>query len=1095
MKFDVKKLLLAGTAIVAVSAFGGAANAATLTLTGASTWGTTAPVNAPTAGDDVVMTTFNLLINNTLNTAAGAITATTGDLTITDSAAANIAQTIGSFVSSSTGDFTILGNDANTANIAATITGDLTTGGALSVTQVETSSADTMALSVGDDLTVTGITTLTAGAFAGATSAITVTDDAAFTGAVTVTGGAGVGSTATLNIGGDATFTAGLNLVTDDKSIFTVSGTTANTITGVISGAGDINVTNTNATGVTFVGDSTFTGELVVNNNGNNQAVTFTGDFAGNIGLGNNVGADTVTANFNGTTLAISGGITGGAAETVNVNFLGGSTITLSGAASSGIDTAAISGSTTVTTNQNFGATNITVASGSTLATTANTITGAVANSGTLVFGGGNITGAITGTGALDVNAGGTFTGAVTQGSADIAAFTLTQGSASGWDVDTTNFSGAGTLALLGGAQTITSNFTNTTDGQGTITITDVTGTTTVVGDLGASTSHSLAALTLANGANAINFATSGDLFVDAVSVGTSDTLTFTGSSQTVSGTVNGTGGANRGTLVLGNGTTQTPTVTFDGIIGAVNTLAGLTVNDNSTAIFNQNATFAGALSADVGTIEVENGKTLTAATQTDADVTTWNINVNKVGGGAQTNGTVIFTGDGVNLAVDTVNFQVQAGSAPLTTGASVLSNVFQGNAVSIVAGATVTDNSFFYDFALVGAVDNNVDVTISAATTVADAVTTGNNETVANVLLTELAASTDADINFVQGNLAAAETQEEFNEILESVLPTVDGGAMVAVLDVANTSLNLTGERLAALRTGDTPTGMAAGDMADGVRWWVQGFGATSTQDQRDGIDGYDSDTWGAAVGVDTENINDRATVGVAFSYGSTDVSSDNANHTDTEVSSYQLALYGDYDLDDATYVSGMTSYGWNDVDQTRHDVGGAGGADANSDYDADQFTVRAEVGRDLAYGSAILTPNAMAHWTHYSPDGYTETGAGGLNQTVDSDSLNIFELGVGADAGWDFQNADGSHTKPSLHLGYRYDLIGDEVEATTTFAGGGAAFGTQGPDPARSTFVAGAAVDFYSTANWELSVNYDYTFKEDFDAHSGFLRAGYNF
>ena len=1093
MNFNIKKTLLASTAIIAVASFAPAsAQAATLTLTGASTWGTTAPVNAPTAGDDVVMTTFSLLIDNTLNTAAGAITATTGDLTISDSAGANISQTIGSFVSTGAGDFIILGNDANTANITAAVTGDLTTGGALSVTQTETSTADDMLLTVGDDLTVTGATTLTAGAFAGATSAITVTDDAAFTAAVTVTGGAGAGSLATLTIGGDATFTGGLNLATNDKSILVLNGTSAQAVSGVISGAGDINITGTGA--VTFSGDSTFSGELVVNNDTNDQTVTFTGDFAGAIALGDNVTADAITANFSGTTQAISGGITGGAAETVDVNFSGGSTITLSGAASSGIDTLDITGSTTVTTNQNLAAAAITVASGSTLATTANTITGAVANAGTLVFGGGSVTGAITGAGLLDVNAGGTFTGALTQGTADIAGVTLTQGAASGYTIGSTNFSGAGTLALLNGSQTVTGNFTNTTDGQGTITIADGAGTTTIVGDLGASTSHSLAALTLGGG-NTQTVTTTGSLFVDVISVDDADILQFLGTgAQTVSGVIRGVG-ANDGVITVGNGTTATPTVTFSGLLGGGgNDPGALTVNTGATAIFAAGGVHEidGAIT-NTGTVQVNRGDTLsTAGASVDASVGTLNIGVGKAAG-TQNFGIVIEGGDDVNLANDTVHFVVSS-LQPLTTGASVLGNVFQGNAQNTIAGSTVTDNSYIYSFALVDDV-NNIDVTVAQENTIASGTESSAHANAGNVLLTDLATSTDADINAAQGAMVAASTAEALDEVLESVVPTIDGGAVLSGFTASVQSLDANSNRLAAVRDGNE-TGMVAGEIGQGVEAWIQGFGQLADHDKRDGIDGYESDTLGVAVGVDTANIVDGGRIGLALSYANSDVESKNANSTDTDVSSYQVSLYGDTDLGAETYLEGMLGFAWNDIDQTRHNVGFAGNT-ADADFDSNQVIAYAEAGRDYAIGGkATFTPSILAHYQHISVDDYTETGAGGLNLSVDNDNLDIFELGLGAEVSWDLEGANGADVRPAINAGYRHDLVGDEVQSTSSFAGAPAvSFATDGVEPAQGTFNVGASISYAMENNWEFTADYDLDIKSDYDAHAAYLRAGYKF
>lgn len=343
------------------------------------------------------------------------------------------------------------------------------------------------------------------------------------------------------------------------------------------------------------------------------------------------------------------------------------------------------------------------------------------------------------------------------------------------------------------------------------------------------------------------------------------------------------------------------------------------------------------------------------------------------------------------------------------------------------------------------------------------------------------------------RNNLLAAQTAEQATNIAESMSAIVDGGAVGAAANVSNTTFGLANDRLAALRSGGE-TGMAAGNGMVGSRLWAQAFGSTADQGRRDGVDGYDADTWGMTVGLDTETILSNGILGVAFSYGDTEVDGDAGFGSNTNVDSYQVTLYGDYDIDSRTFINGFVAYAWNDVDTVRYNVGNTG-LHSRGDYDADQFTAEAVVGRDYQYESMTVTPNLLAHWMHYDGDDYTETGAGNASLHVDQDTVNIFELGVGATAAWQYETASGMDVEPSLHVGYRYDLIGDEVQSTNRFIGGGQAFNTQGADPARSTFNVGAGMKLYTTDNWEFSAKYDFEYKADYDAHSGYLRAGVKF
>lgn len=368
-----------------------------------------------------------------------------------------------------------------------------------------------------------------------------------------------------------------------------------------------------------------------------------------------------------------------------------------------------------------------------------------------------------------------------------------------------------------------------------------------------------------------------------------------------------------------------------------------------------------------------------------------------------------------------------------------------------------------------------------------------------ADSLLALSAASTTGSLATIRSNLTTSSTSSsDLEDIAESISPTVDGGATnTALTNVSNSSMGLTGTRLAALRDSDgAMTGMSAGNLTHGLKMWAQAFGTTGEQDERDGIAGYDVDTYGVTVGIDTQTLAEDWVWGLAFTYADTEVDSANVNNTQTDIDTYQISVYADYMWDAQTYINGIVGYGFNDADQTRSNVGTLNNLTASSDYDTDQFFAKIESGRDYELkNGTTLTPFALANFTYLDTEGYTETGAGTANLEVDTDDQYVFELGLGLEASWLHELEDGSYLKPKLAAGYRYDLADDEVETTATFTGGGAAFTTEGFDNQNHTFNVGAGLTFYTTANWELSANYDYELKEDYDAHNGYVRAAYRF
>ncbi len=1082
MKLDIKKLLLAGTAIVAVGATAGTAQAADLTLAGNSTWGTTVPVNAPTAADNVNLDGFNLAIDESDVTAIGAITDTNatpdGNVTFDSNAGDNVstAITVGSATLGS-GNFVVQATEntvsANADATAVTVTGSITTTGNVTVT--------------------------------GGTNASNSSD---------------AGDDATLNVAGNITAT-GIVLADgpDGLGTLVLNGTTAQTVTGVVSGNGSITVSNTHASGVTFSGDSTSTGTVTMNGTGIDQAVTFNGDWgAGTIVLGDNTGTDTKTATFNGTTQTIAATIAGGGAgDTVALVFTGGDTITLTGVATANIDTVSVTGSTTLDSDAAISAA-VTVASGSTVDQGAGDINGAITNAGTVnITGAGNLIGNIANTGTLKISAGGTgdITGNITgAGTFDVDADATVTGSVANsvdiadnvtLTVDATtgnetlsgavviNDSGVDDGLILDdqtNTLTVSGAITTATDGQGLISIADsAAGTVAFTGNVGTSTK---AIGVLATGAgNAQTVTTTGNLYVDAITLDDADVLQFLGTSaQVVSGTIDGAL-ANDGVLTIGNGTT-TSSVTFNGVIGTT-AVGALNVSANAAATFAANATIGtGAIDND-GTVTVNSGVTLAGGNGYTADAAagTFNLGVKRTAG-TTTIGTVDITAGGaVDLSNDTVNFVVESGSQPLA--AEVIASVVGGNTGAATTAATVTDNSYLYGFALT-ANGNDFDVTVTQANSVESTSVNSGYVATGNQLLTTLAASTNTQINLLQSELQSKSTQGDVNNVIEAAASDVSGGAVVAGIQVAGSTSAINNDRLASLRSGET--GMNAGQVMNGLNGWIEGFGQQAQQDKRDGVSGYDADTYGFAIGFDTEELGQDTTIGMSFAYADTDVDSDAISNAKTEVDSYQISLYGDYDVNETVFVSGQLGYIWSDNDTTRN-PGGIAALNAKGSYNADAFVAGLAVGRDYhtGHGTLVLTPKVSADYMHYSADSYTETGAGGANLTVDADSLSLFEIGLGVDAQWDIQNANGTHLMPSIGLGVRHDLIGDEFEASNTFAGGGSAFKVKGFDPAQTTFDAGVGVKYITDTNWTLSAGYNFEFKSDYDAHAGMVKASYKF
>lgn len=458
--------------------------------------------------------------------------------------------------------------------------------------------------------------------------------------------------------------------------------------------------------------------------------------------------------------------------------------------------------------------------------------------------------------------------------------------------------------------------------------------------------------------------------------------------------------------------------------------------------------------------------------------------------------GILVVDGDYADLSNNTVGVNYVGGI--LAEGDR--SRIFSGGEGAVLpTDTTVSDNSYLYDFGLTIDEEDSGDIylEVTNAKTLEEAADSTNNLNASRVLVDELNGNSDPIIQQIQSNLTTSSTQEEYNEVLESTQPTIDNGNQTAAVGMTGAMFDLADGQLSDVGTSG---GSSSGDQLKGLHFWMQGFGGTAEQDRRKGIDGYEADIGGLAFGVDTRNLRSDTTVGLSLGYANSDVDSKNANRTNTDIDSYQLMAYGNHDFGGNSFMTAMAVYGINSNDQVRHNVGGIAGLNAYADYDSWTAGFRGAVGHNyhLNKGSSSafkLTPQFFSEYVHFKRDGYTETGAGGANLIVGDAAQNIWNVGTSLQAEWEFKSSNGTSYKPDVHVSYKYDLAKDAADTSASFAAGGTTFATNSAEPASSTFGIGAGLKIFAVNNWDFTVNYDYNVKSDYDAHSGFIRAAYQF
>ncbi|ONH57515.1 outer membrane autotransporter barrel domain-containing protein [Pseudomonas cedrina] len=326
----------------------------------------------------------------------------------------------------------------------------------------------------------------------------------------------------------------------------------------------------------------------------------------------------------------------------------------------------------------------------------------------------------------------------------------------------------------------------------------------------------------------------------------------------------------------------------------------------------------------------------------------------------------------------------------------------------------------------------------------------------------------------------ANAATSEDLAKLAETLTPDVSRGAINAATNSQNLVASAINRRASKARSG-----LSSGDVLAEQGVWLQALSSNANQDSRHGIDGYDANTNGIAVGADGK-LNTDTTVGLAYSYLTSDVKSDLGNKTD--VSGHALTLYGNWARDNF-FVDTSLMYGWNDNESKRY----IAGTRAKGNYDSEIFGVNALAGYTFQLDKQwLLEPQVGARYANVSIDSYREKGSSAaLN--VGKQRYETGEMGLGARLAAAFDVGAGS-LEPEAKLMAWHDFIGDKASTTSTFVLGGTPFTTTGATPARDSYELGLGAN-YRVGAWTVGGMYNYLTSSGFDADTFTANVRYDF
>lgn len=336
--------------------------------------------------------------------------------------------------------------------------------------------------------------------------------------------------------------------------------------------------------------------------------------------------------------------------------------------------------------------------------------------------------------------------------------------------------------------------------------------------------------------------------------------------------------------------------------------------------------------------------------------------------------------------------------------------------------------------------------------------------------------------LTYLRNHQTTAAGKQAYEDALTALAPETAPAVQQAATEGANQIFGTVGTRLSGGAVAATKQGMSSGDNPfTKVAVWVQGLFNKAKLDDTSKSKGFDSKTYGTALGVESK-ISDDVKMGVGYAYSKTDI---DGFMRDTDVKTHTAILYGEYKPKN-WYVNAIASYGWSDYDEKKN-VAGVG---VKADWDVEPFALQMMTGYDMYFNGFGVTPEAGLRYIHVKQDKYTDTAG----QSVKSDDSDIVTGVLGAKIAKSYNLSNGMLLTPEFKAAMTYDISHDNSKSTVTLVNG-SSYSVTGKPLNRFGVELGAGITAELNDNVELSLGYEGKFRKDYQDHTGLINAKYKF
>lgn len=361
---------------------------------------------------------------------------------------------------------------------------------------------------------------------------------------------------------------------------------------------------------------------------------------------------------------------------------------------------------------------------------------------------------------------------------------------------------------------------------------------------------------------------------------------------------------------------------------------------------------------------------------------------------------------------------------------------------------------------------ENGKDITIETATKAAG----GNQSTQAASRI----------LNNVSNNLASypamtsvinafngLQTQAQIAQAVESTTSLTPTATVGATTQIANGIAGIVTQRQNANLGG----GLNSGDtMFVDKNFWFKPFGSIGSQNNKDGINGFDIKAQGFGLGLDGE-YKDNQNIGFGLFYTSANIDINNVSQ-ETDLDVFTTLIYGNIPvIDDKTNFLYQVGYSLQKTEGKREIFTGQ---TATSDYTSKTASVDLKLMRDLQVtDDLLLQPMVETTYRHFTNPSYKENGAGSLNLNMDKFTSSDLIIGIGTLA--HYKLTEDSKIVGNLNVGY--DLHGKNQTVTSAFEGAtGLKFDTEGIDNGKWNYLAGIGYEKELDKSNSFNILYDY-------------------